>query len=149
MFCNLPFKAVFGLLVAFVVIWCRCFVVGSEVDLVYAPIFAVSLSVFFDSIKPLKFVFNLIGKHSTNMWLVHSFYCYYFLEITKLVYITSNVWIDLGILVVMSFFTSVLLELFYMYLFKGMSYIHSKFIKKQTDEIKFEQKSEEIEKSYV
>ena len=118
--------AVFGLLGAAVIIWCRCFIVGSELDVVYVPILAASLSVFFDSVKPLKFVFDIIGGQSTNMWLIHSFYCYYFLEITKIVYITSNVWIDLLILVSMSLLTSVLIELFYKYLFKGTAYIRSK-----------------------
>lgn len=118
--------AVFGLLGAAVIIWCRCFIVGSELDVVYVPILAASLSVFFDSVKPLKFVFDIIGRQSTNMWLIHSFYCYYFLEITKIVYITSNVWIDLLILVSMSLLTSVLIELFYKYLFKGTAYIRSK-----------------------
>ncbi len=124
------FGMIFGLLGAAVILWCRCFIKGTELDLIYVPILAASLSVFFDSLKPVKYVFNIIGRQSTNMWLVHSFYCYYFLEITKLVYITSNVWIDLLILVSMSFMTSVLIELFYKYLFKGTAYIRSKFDKK-------------------
>lgn len=129
---KMPFRAVFGLAGAAVVIWCRCFITGTELDLIYTPLLATSLSVFFDSVKPLRTAFDLIGKHSTNMWLIHSFYCYYFLEVTKFVYLTSNVWIDLGILVAMSFFTSVILELFYLYLFKGIEYIRNKYEKKNS-----------------
>ncbi|MDE5884825.1 MAG: acyltransferase [Oscillospiraceae bacterium] len=130
---QMPFRAVFGLAGAVAIIWCRCFITGTELDLIYTPLLAASLSVFFDSVKPLRRVFDLIGKHSTNIWLVHSFYCYYFLEATKLVYCTSNVWVDLGILVVMSFLTSVILELFYKYLFQGIEFMRSKFQKKDSD----------------
>ena len=124
--------ALFGLFAAAVIVWCRCFIVGAELDLIYVPIMAAALSVFFDFAKPFRFVFNIIGGQSTNMWLIHSFYCYYFLEITKIVYITSNVWIDLLILVSMSLLTSVLIELFYKYLFKGTAYIRNKCNKLKT-----------------
>ena len=67
----------------------------------------------FDSLKVLKSIFQYLGKHSTNIWLIHSFYCYYFLEATKLVYSTRNVWIDLLILLLMSLVSSILVDLFY------------------------------------
>lgn len=126
---RVPFKSVLGLSGAFIVIWSRCFVVNGALDAVYAPVFTVFMSVFFDSLKPMKKFWKVIGMHSTNMWLVHSFYCYYFLEATHIVYSTRNVWIDLGILASMSFLTSILVELFYKYLFKGAAYISSKLPK--------------------
>ncbi|MDE7122283.1 MAG: hypothetical protein K2O42_09000, partial [Oscillospiraceae bacterium] len=98
---ELPFRTILSLAGALVILWCRCFIAGGELEVIYTPLLTAFLSVFFDGIKPLRMLFDLLGKHSTNMWLVHSFYCYYFLEATKLVYCTSNVWADLGILIIM------------------------------------------------
>lgn len=91
----------------------RACVLQNRADLFCTPAFVVFASTLLDRIRPLKKVFVFLGRHSTNMWLVHSFYCYYFLEATKLVYLTTNVWIDLLTLIAMSLATSVLLEYFW------------------------------------
>ena len=58
-------------------------------------------------------VFAYIGKHSTNIWLTHSFYCYYFGPFAKLVYKSKNFIIDYLVLLALSLVTSILLNLFF------------------------------------
>lgn len=99
---------------------CRAYVVTdmANADILLIPALVVFLSVLLDCLAPLRMGLVFLGRHSTNMWLVHTFYCYYFLPFTKLVYCTRCVWIDLAVLIALSLGTSVLLELFYKYLGK-------------------------------
>lgn len=78
--------------------WCRTFVVRGEGDIVYCALMIPVASVLLDRAGPIKKAMVFFGGHSTNMWLTHSFFCYYFLEATKIVYISSSVWLDFVIL---------------------------------------------------
>lgn len=111
-----PMISVVGLAVLY---WSRSFLTGDAPDIVYMILMVPMMSVVLDSIKPLRFGCAFLGKHSTNIWLVHSFFLYYFLEITHIVYLTQNVWVDLLILLFMSLGTSILLESFY----RGMGWL--------------------------
>lgn len=93
--------------------WCRTFVIFYEADIVYCALMIPLMSVLLDECRILKECFGYLGKHSTNMWLIHSFYCYYFLEVTKIVYCTTNVWVDLLILIILSLGSSIALNGFY------------------------------------
>lgn len=110
---KIPCKTAVSFVGILAVMWSRCYIKGEALDIVYAVLFTSFCSVFLDVLKPLKAVFRYLGKHSTNIWFIHSFYCYYFLEATKLVYCTRNVWIDLLILLLMSLISSILVDLFY------------------------------------
>lgn len=116
---KVRFKRPLCLFGCFVIFWCFGYSVGAGGMLLYTPLLVVFVSVFFDGLMPLRRLLGFLGKHSTNMWLIHTFFCYYFLEATKLVYCTTSVWIDLLILTAMSLAGSVLLELFWKYAEKG------------------------------
>ena len=126
---NIPCKTALALIGMFTVIWSRSYIVDSHIDIVYSVFFVVFASVFFDGIKPLKKGMGFLGIHSTNIWLIHSFFCYYFLEVTKIVYLTQSVWLDWLILIAMSLAASILLEL----LFKGITNLISIIKKKLPD----------------
>ncbi len=107
---KIPCITLVSLIGVFAVMWCRGYVLGDLFDLVYVIAFTVLVSQFFDGVKPVKKVFGFLGKHSTNIWLVHTFFCYYFLEATKIVYCTRSVWVDLIILLNMSLASSMIIE---------------------------------------
>jgi len=62
---------------------------------------------------PLQKFFALLGRHSTNMWLTHSFYCYYFGGAVKLILISRNAYIALAMLIVLSLVTAIALDKFW------------------------------------
>lgn len=64
-------------------------------------------------IKVLQDLFGLLGQHSTNMWLVHSFFCYRFSIFVKMVFYSQNAVIDLFVLIGLSLATAVALDKFY------------------------------------
>ncbi|MDE6775069.1 MAG: hypothetical protein K2J37_01995, partial [Ruminococcus sp.] len=120
---EIPCSTIVSLVAVAAVMWCRSFVVGDLFDIVYVISFIVLVSQFFDGVKPVKKIFGYLGKHSTNIWLIHSFFCYYFLEATKIVYSTKSVWIDLLILTVMSLAASIIVD----FIFRWISVLYEKF----------------------
>ena len=86
---------------------------GSQIDLFLVPLFTVCCITFCKKIPFLSKIFLVLGKHNTNIWLIHSFYCYYYYKITKIVYLSKYAFVDLIILIGISFFSSVLVNYFY------------------------------------
>lgn len=108
----IPRPAAASVLALGVLYWIRTYILVNA-DILCCAFMIPMLTVFFSKCKIIKYVFEFLGKHSTNIWLIHSFYCYYFLEITQLVFLTRNVWVDLLILLLLSLVSSIGLEWFY------------------------------------
>lgn len=56
--------------------------VGMRYDFFWAPIICLCFAIFFAT-KPgmiVRIPFESIGKHSTNIWLTHSFFCYHWCQ---------------------------------------------------------------------
>lgn len=123
---NLPCSTWSCLLGLGILYWCRTFVFDAKADILFCGLMIPMVCVFFDRFTRIKRIFMYLGKHSTNMWLIHSFYCYYFLEVTQLVYCTRNVWIDFGILVILTLASSIALNGFYKLLGQCFGRIHTR-----------------------
>ncbi|MDE5569440.1 MAG: acyltransferase [Ruminococcus sp.] len=129
---EIPCSTLVSFIAVFAVMWCRGFVLGELFDIVYVISFTVLVSKFFDGVKPVKKIFGYIGKHNTNIWLIHTFFCYYFLEVTKIVYCTRNVWVDLLILLAMSLVSSVIINFIFKKSADLLTLVKKKFPKKST-----------------
>ena len=68
-----------------VIIFFRSYVAGPEMDIIYVPLLIIILIDILSHIPILEKTFEKLGENSTNMWLIHSFYCYYFYPIVKIV----------------------------------------------------------------
>lgn len=110
---KLPCKALACLLIAVATYLSEVWVTKMQADVLTIPLLVASMAVVFDHQKAIRKGFVFLGHHSTNIWLIHTFYCYYFLEATHIVYCTQIIWVDLLILLMMSLVSSVLLELSY------------------------------------
>lgn len=108
----IPHPALASVLALGILYWIRTFVLVNA-DIICCALMIPALTVFLGKCKIIKRIFVFLGKHSTNIWLIHSFYCYYFLGITHLVFLTRNVWVDLLILLLLSLASSIALEWFY------------------------------------
>ncbi len=116
------FSGLIGFVGCIGVLYIRGYILGTIIEIIHAMAFTIFASLFFDSLKYVKKAFCFVGKYSTDMWLNHSFFCYYFYEATKIVYSTSSVWIDLLILVALSLVSSILVEL----IWKGIGLLKPK-----------------------
>lgn len=98
--------------------YARYYFLSTTLDVFLAPCLTALFLELLDGIGVLRKIFEILGKHSTNMWLTHTFFCYYFYPFVQLTHISKNPWIDLGILTTLSLGASILLEGFYKLVWK-------------------------------
>jgi len=91
-------------------IYMRVIFFDDQFDLLITPLFIIFCIQLIKNLpfidKPLVF----LGKHSTNMWLIHTFYCYYFYPFARLVYMSNNVILQFITLLILSLVSSMLTE---------------------------------------
>lgn len=112
-----------------IIVFFRSSVTGEEFDLFYVPFFVVFAIDFVSSTKVLKIIFEYLGKYSTNMWLIHAFFCYYFYGVAKIILLPKYAIVSLIIFVVLTFETAVLVDLFYKWLGIGAAKVKA-FVEK-------------------
>lgn len=91
-----------------ILIYLKTSLTGEYLDLFYTPLFVVFCLVLL-TFLPCCFrkVLKSLGNNSMNMWFIHSFYCYYFYNVAKIVYYSRNPWLALLVLIVITFASSV------------------------------------------
>ncbi len=60
-------------------------VTGQSLDMLYAPAITICVTVIAKSLPVIGRMLMSIGKHSTTMWLTHTFWCYYFYPVVQVV----------------------------------------------------------------
>ena len=94
-------------------VYIRQMVTGDVLDIVYVPLLIVLFLDFVNRFNILKKTFAYIGNHSTNMWLVHTFYCYYFYFFVKIVLYFKWAVPCLIVLFILSLITSIIINYFW------------------------------------
>lgn len=62
---------------------------------------------------PLYKAAAFVGRYSTSLWLIHTFYLYYYEPAAKLTHISGNLWVDYVILVVMTLVSAIAVAWFW------------------------------------
>lgn len=75
---TIKLNILFDLIGFFIIIYTRQFMFGATCDMIYIPFLIVFFLDFINDLKFLAKIFETLCKHSTNIWLIHSFLCYYF-----------------------------------------------------------------------
>lgn len=70
------------------------------------------LAVVINGLGKFKLLLHEMGKHSMNMWLVHTFFCFYFFQ-KLFLSLTHNALISLIALVVLSYVSSLMIDGFW------------------------------------
>lgn len=89
------------------IVYLRVVAVGQSIDMIYVPIFIICMTDLLSYLKAAKKIAMIIGQESTNMWLTHTFFCYYFYPFTKLISATKDAIVAWIILSVISYVASV------------------------------------------
>lgn len=87
--------------------------IGDSYDMIYVPFFVVAATDLINRIRFIRNLFEKIGKQSTNMWLIHTFCCYYFYPLVKIVVAPKWGLLSLFVLIIMSYVLSVLVSMFW------------------------------------
>ncbi len=122
---KLNLNIVKDLLILLAIMYLRLIVLGKELDILYVPFLIITLMDFLNEMPPIKRVFTNIGVNSTNMWLIHSFYCYYFYPVVKVVVGLKWAVPSLIVLLILTYISSYILD----YFWKFINYIFTGFNK--------------------
>jgi len=87
-----------------------------RLDFIYACTFTIAFALILDGLAAVKNTLAFIGKQATGIWLIHSFFCYYYWQ--DFTYATQNPILIFIILFVISFALSYAIELGFNYLGK-------------------------------
>lgn len=79
-----------------------------KLDFVYACVFTIACALILDGLTPIRKGLAFIGRQSTGMWLIHSFFCYYYWQ--QFTYATKNPILIYIILFVVSFGLSFIID---------------------------------------
>lgn len=117
------------LVICLVLTWVAFFVRSkwgiTEMTIVMTPLCIYLFVVFFRKIGRANQVFLFFGKHSMNMWLIHSFFCYYYFQ-KEMLMVSNNAIVDYVLLVVVSLVSSVMVDWIWRGIYKGVMLISNK-----------------------
>lgn len=94
------------------VIVIRTSIIGISIDM----FLVIALTIFAtDLVKRMKisWLFSAVGRNSTNMWLIHTFFCYYFLPISRLIYSSQYAIVAWVQLMILTYIVSILIDRLY------------------------------------
>lgn len=116
-------RKIISILGIILIVYIRNFIFGGWLDMFYVPCLILFMLELLDSNAFLYNILEFLGKYSTNIWLIHSFYCYYFYEIVKIVYGTRNALLDMVILTTLSLLSAIMVEKVYKQLNEIINYM--------------------------
>jgi hypothetical protein len=122
------FNVVSDILVIFCTIVVRQSIIGASVDMFLVPILAIFVT---DLVKRIRLskVFIEIGNRSTYMWLTHTFFCYYYYPITKIIYAPKYAIAIWALLMVITYIVSVSIDVLYSWIGKARKQIATMLIR--------------------
>ncbi|MCI8858810.1 MAG: acyltransferase family protein [Lachnospiraceae bacterium] len=115
-------KIILSLFVIISCVYVRVFIMPVSFDLLLVPIFIFACHIFVEETIFLNKLLLILGRHSTNIWLTHSFYCYYFYFFVRIVYGSRNAVISMIVLISLSLGSSILINLLWQKI--GLFYNH-------------------------
>ena len=106
-------RAAVEILLILAVILLRQVFLRKYYDFIYAPLLCVILPDLARRFLALGKLFDVFGQESTNIWFIHSFFCYYFYGIVRIVVATHWAVPSFVTLAVMSYAAARLVTLFW------------------------------------
>jgi hypothetical protein len=107
------------------VIYFRQIGIGEVLDIFYVPVLCVASIDFIHHFEMVKRILISVRKESTNMWLIHSFYCYYFYFFVKIVVAPRWALASLSVLILLSYVSSVGVSCFWKSISKGLNRVRT------------------------
>lgn len=86
---------------------------GESLDIIYVPFMIVTAMDLLDRLQGVKHILVHIGRESTNMWLIHSFFCYYFYNVARIVVAPRWAIPSLLVLFAFTYIASILVSYFW------------------------------------
>ena len=107
------FRAAAEILLILIVILVRQVLLRKYFDFLYAPLLSVIISDLARRLPAIGKIFEAFGQESTNIWFIHSFFCYYFYGIVRIVIATHWAVPSFATLAVISYAAARLVTIFW------------------------------------
>ena len=107
------FRAAAEILLILTVILVRQVLLRKYFDFLYAPLLSVIISDLARRLPAIGKIFEAFGQESTNIWFIHSFFCYYFYGIVRIVIATHWAVPSFATLAVISYAAARLVTIFW------------------------------------
>ena len=107
------FRAAAEILLILTVILVRQVLLRKYFDFLYAPLLSVIISDLARRLPATGKIFEAFGQESTNIWFIHSFFCYYFYGIVRIVIATHWAVPSFATLAVISYAAARLVTIFW------------------------------------
>lgn len=103
----------------FICFYFREYIFNNLLDCFFCLLFIICITNIFEYFKFSRRICLFLGHHSTNIWLIHSFFIYYFgLSFQKILFISHNQIVITIVTILISLICSILISLIYKMLAK-------------------------------
>lgn len=93
--------------ILFFIVFLRNTGIGNGLDLIYVLFIIIFCIDLLERLNGVRRILLCFGKQSTNMWLIHSFFCYYFSAVVKIVVWPRYAIPSLVLLVILTYAASI------------------------------------------
>ena len=103
-------RLVFSLTILTACFFLRLGGMSMKYDAIFVPLFVLAAVALLGLAAPLYNAAAYVGRYSTSLWLIHTFYLYYYEPTARLTHISGSLWVDCIILVAMTLVSAIVLE---------------------------------------
>ena len=126
---NVHSVIIIDIFLGLIILFFRQISIGQNIGFLAVPFLVFIHKDIYNRIPLLRRILIVLGKQSTGMWLIHSFYCYYFFNISKIITYTKWAVPSLITLILFSLVSSIVLDLFWRFISRGYNKIVNGFRK--------------------
>lgn len=101
------------IVIILLIVYLRNSGIGESADIFYVPILITAILDFVKRVNMMEKILFKIGNQSTNMWLIHTFFCYYFYGIVKIIVAPRWGILSLGLLALLTYMVSIVVTYFW------------------------------------
>lgn len=114
-----------GIIMLVLIVFTRYAVHYNTMDIIYCPLICIVCKLDLEGGNLFR-ILKTLGKSSTNIWLIHTFFCYYWFNVCHIVLYSRNAIVDFLMLLSLSWISSVIISKMYSNFFKKIHLISDK-----------------------
>lgn len=107
---NKILNSLYDIVILIFIVYMRTTGIGEYLDIFYVPFIIVCFVDLVSKCKILQKIFRALGNEATNMWLIHTFLCYYFYQIAKIIVYPQYAMLSLLELIILSYLLSIIVK---------------------------------------
>lgn len=125
---NHLLNPIVDILFLLIIVYLRTSFSDAVLDFLYVPLMIIFTINLLDYSRPIRNLLFALGKHSTNIWYIHTFICYYFYQFNTIIISTRNPLISLICLICMSYIASMFIVWFWKAVTHAIHFVRNQYV---------------------